>query len=407
MRIMKKLLLLGGSRYILPVIKKAHDLGIFVITCDYLPNNIAHKYSDKYCNVSIIEKDAVLEIAEENKIDGVMSFACDPGVVTASYIAEKMNLPFQSSYEATKILQDKGLFRKFLEDNGFNVPHSKRYLDKKKPFDDLDYFNWPVIVKPVDSAGSKGISKVDNPNNIELAIDFAVNSSINGSFIIEDFIEFDGFHSSTDAFVVDGKLEFMTYSDHLFDKKAANPYTPVGIIWPSTMKECNQKYLTSELQRLVNLLNLKTGIYNIETCVGTDGKPYIMEVSPRGGGCKMAEIQDMAYNENLVENEIRKSVGMPLKNISHNICDGHWCEMVIHSDVKDLKMFKDIYLDPEIKNNYVKLLDVSVTQGEIVHPFTGANMALGNIFLRADTRQELENIVSTSDKWLNIIYDNK
>ena len=140
MRIMKKLLLLGGSRYILPVIKKAHDLGIFVITCDYLPNNIAHKYSDKYCNVSIIEKDAVLKIAEENKIDGVMSFACDPGVVTASYIAEKMNLPFQSSYEATKILQDKGLFRKFLEDNGFNVPHSKRYLDKKKPFDDLDYF---------------------------------------------------------------------------------------------------------------------------------------------------------------------------------------------------------------------------------------------------------------------------
>ena len=86
---MKKLLLLGGSRYILPVIKKAHELGIYVITCDYLPNNIAHKYSDRYCNVSIIEKDAVLKVAQENKIDGVMSFACDPGVVTASYVAEK------------------------------------------------------------------------------------------------------------------------------------------------------------------------------------------------------------------------------------------------------------------------------------------------------------------------------
>ena len=288
---MKKLLLLGGSRYILPVIKKAHELGIYVITCDYLPNNIAHKYSDRYCNVSIIEKDAVLKVAQENKIDGVMSFACDPGVVTASYVAEKMNLPFQASYESTQILQDKGCFRKYLEDNGFNVPHSKRYLDKEAPFDDVDYFNWPVIVKPVDSAGSKGVNRVEEPGELSKAVDEAIKSSINGAFIIEDFITFDGYHSSADPFVVDGMIKFMTYSDQLFDTEAANPYTPTKIIWPSSMKKCHQDYLTSEIQRLVDLLGLTTGIYNIETCVGIDGKPYIMEVSPRGGGCKIAEIQ--------------------------------------------------------------------------------------------------------------------
>ena len=80
---MKKLMILGGSRYALPVIKAAHDLGLYVITCDYLPDNIAHKYSDEYCNVSIIEKDLVLNVAKECNIDGIMSFACDPGVVTA------------------------------------------------------------------------------------------------------------------------------------------------------------------------------------------------------------------------------------------------------------------------------------------------------------------------------------
>ena len=69
---MKKLLLLGGSRYAIPVIETAHKLGIYVITCDYLPNNIAHKYSDEYCNISIIDKEATLEAARNLNIDGVM-----------------------------------------------------------------------------------------------------------------------------------------------------------------------------------------------------------------------------------------------------------------------------------------------------------------------------------------------
>ena len=86
---MKKLLLLGGAQYLLPVIEEAHKLGLYVITCDYLPDNIAHKHSDEYRNVSIIDKDAVLSTARELGIDGIMSFACDPGVVTAAYVAEK------------------------------------------------------------------------------------------------------------------------------------------------------------------------------------------------------------------------------------------------------------------------------------------------------------------------------
>ena len=89
---MKTLLLLGGSRYLLPVIREAKALGCRVITCDYLPDNIAHRYSDEYANVSIVDREAVLALARERKIDGVMSFACDPGVVTAAYVAEQLGL---------------------------------------------------------------------------------------------------------------------------------------------------------------------------------------------------------------------------------------------------------------------------------------------------------------------------
>jgi len=399
---MKKLLLLGGSNFIVPVIEMAHNLDIYVITCDYLPDNIAHKYSDEYYNVSIIDKEAVLSVAQKLNIDGIMAFACDPGVVTASYVAEKMGLPFQGSFESVSILQDKGLFRKFLQDNGFNTPCSKRYTDVREPFQDVGLFHWPVIVKPVDSAGSKGVTKVDTPEMLEGAISAALEYAHNGAFIIEDFLTFDGYHSSADLFTVDGKLVFATYSDQLFDPEAANQYTPAQIIWPSTMLPEHQAYLTRETQRLMDLLHMKTGIYNVESCVGVDGKPYLMEVSPRGGGCKIAEIQQRAMGVNLIENEIRSAMGMPLTEIAGTLCDGHWCEMVIHAKPGETGVFEKLEIDPQIEEKYVKLVAMSAVPGDVVKPFTGANMALGDMFLRFDTREDLNKVMSCSNEWMKI-----
>ena len=402
---MKKLLLLGGSRYLLPVIEVAHKLGLYVITCDYLPDNTAHKYSDEYCNISIIDKETVLECAEKLKIDGIMSFACDPGVVTAAYVAEKMGLPFQGSYKSTSILHDKGLFRKFLTDNGFNCPHSKSYSDINEPKNDIDFFDWPVIVKPVDSAGSKGVTKVNNPDELDNAIKIALENSHNGHFIIEDFITFDGYHSSADPFTVNGELKFVTYSDQLFDKEADNPYTPAFIIWPSTMKKENQDLLSKETQRLMKLLDMKTGIYNIETCVGINGKPYIMEVSPRGGGCKIAELQRMAFGIDEIENEVRSAIGLPLTDVHQTECDGFWCEMVVHAEPGKSGILKEIKIDSEIEKKYVKVVDITAKTGDKVLPFTGANMALGDMFLRFDSREELDSIMSKSREWLHIVLE--
>lgn len=229
---MKKLLLLGGSRYLLPVIKTAHELGLFVITCDYLPNNIAHRYSDKYINVSIVDKEAVLKVAQEHRIDGIMSFATDPGVVTAAYVAEKMGLPSCGSYESVSILQDKGRFRNFLSKNGFNVPNARSYDSIEEALQDIDYFNWPVIVKPVDSAGSKGVTRVDERISLRMAIEYSLSFSHCGEFIIEDFIEKKGCSSDSDCFSIDGKLLATTFSSQRFDLKADNPYAPMAYSCP-------------------------------------------------------------------------------------------------------------------------------------------------------------------------------
>lgn len=114
----KKLMLLGGIRYLLPVIEAAHEQGYYVITADYLPNNIAHRYSDEYVNVSIIDKEAVLKVAREKEIDGILSFGVDPGVVSASYVQTQMGIPSFGPFESVEILQNKDKFRTFLSENG-------------------------------------------------------------------------------------------------------------------------------------------------------------------------------------------------------------------------------------------------------------------------------------------------
>ena len=196
-------------------------------------------------------------------------------------------------------------------------------------------------------------------------------------------------------------MEFVSYSDQLFDPEADNPYTPAYIIWPSTMEQEHQDELTRETQRLADLLKLKTGIYNIESCVA-NGKPYLMEVSPRGGGCKIAELQKLAYGIDLIEAEIRNALGMPLNEVKQTECDGVWCEMVIHARPGQSGTFKQLKIDDEINEKYVKIIDMTAKEGDMVLPFTGANMSLGDMFLRFNSREELDDIMSKVNDWLEI-----
>ena len=399
----KKLMLLGGIRYLLPAIEAAHKHGIYVITVDYLPNNIAHKYSDEYHNVSILEKDKekVLALAKELKIDGILSYAVDPGVVAAAYVAEQMGLPFTCSYESACILQDKSRFRQFLADNGFNAPHAKGYVDAEDAIKDVDYFNWPVIVKPVDSAGSKGVSRVDDPKDLPKAIAHALEESHNGHFIVEDFLELDGYQSSADCFSVDGKLVYADYSDQLFDKDAANPYTPALEIWPSTMKQEHQDYLTSELQRLLTLLNCRTGLYNVESRLCKDGKPYIMEVSPRAGGNRIAELQRIGTGIDLIEAEVLKAVGEPLPyNIFMPQYDGCYVNNIAHS----LKAgtYQGISYDDTFKQNHVISEAIYPSIGDHVEAFHGANNAVGSIFLKFASREECDEKKAMLSEYIKI-----
>lgn len=399
---MKKLMLLGGMRYLVPVIEAAHKLGVYVITCDYLPNNIAHKYSDEYCNVSILEKDKVLEKAKELKIDGILSFACDPGVVTAAYVAEKMGLPSSGPYESVEILQNKGKFRKFLTENNFNVPVAKQYTDIETALNDTEMFNWPVIVKPTDSAGSKGVTKVEEKDKLKDAINYALKFSHSNEFIIEDFLEKVGDSSDCDSFSIDGKLKFVSFSAQKFDENCENPYTPAAFTWPASISKIHQEELTNEIQRLLTLLNMKSSIYNIETRECTNGKAYIMECSPRGGGNRLAEMVRYMTGVDMITNIVKVALGMETDNIKQKEIKDNWAEIILHSEKEGI--FEKLWISEEISSNIVEN-DLWIETGTHVGGFSGANEAIGTMVLKFDSEIQMNNVLNNQNNYIKVIVD--
>ena len=394
-------MLLGGLRYLKPVIDAAHKQGYYVITADYLPNNIAHKWSDEYCNVSIIDKEAVLKEAQRLKIDGIMSFACDPGVVAASYVQNKMGLPSFGPFESVEILQNKDKFRAFLAKNGFNAPQAKGFDSVEAAMQEIYWYPWPVIVKPTDAAGSKGVTRVDKAEDLKPALEYAMEHSISGHIIVEEFIDKQGSSSDTDSMSVNGKLVFTSFCAQRFDAEATNPYTPAAYSWPSTFTKEQEEYLTSEIQRLITLLNLRTVVYNIEVRVAPNGKPYIMELTPRGGGNRLCEMLRYATGVDMITAITRAMVGDPiLEPIEQKPYNGHWAEIILHADNDGV--FDHLEISKDLPAEIVEE-DLWVVKGDKVEGFEGANNAIGTLVLNFNSAEELEHAITHQREWLKVI----
>lgn len=396
----KKLMLLGGIRYLLPVIQAAHEQGYYVITADYLPDNIAHKYSDEYVNVSIIDKEAVLKVAREKEIDGIMSFGVDPGVVAASYVQEQMGLPSFGPHESVVILQNKDKFRQFLLENGFNVPWAYSFSSIDEAWENRRAFSYPLIVKPTDSAGSKGCTRVDFEKELQSALEYAIKYSISKHLIVEEFIEKKGCSSDTDSYAQDGKLKFVSYSSQHFDVNAINPYTPAAYSWPSTFTQEEEAYLTSEIQRLITLLKLKTAVFNIEVRVGTNGKPYIMELTPRGGGNRLCEMLRYATGVDMITAITRAMVCDEPAIIEQRPYNGHWAEIILHAD-KD-GVFRELQIAGSVQP-LVYEIDLWVTKGDQIKGFEGANDAIGTLVLRCETEEQMLDLIKNQTSWLKVV----
>jgi len=391
----KRVLFLGGAYAQVPIIQEAKDRGWYIITCDYLPGNPGHKLADEYYNVSTTDFQGVLELAKKVNPDFVIAYASDPAAPTAAYVSDKLGLP-GNTYNSVKLLSEKDLFRNFLLNNGFNTPRSVSIINEND-FENVRFLSFPIMIKPTDSSGSKGVAKIDNISQLSKAVKYAKSFSRNNRIIAEEYIESYGPQIHGDGFVIDGELIFHYLGDHHYNK-AINPFVPYSTTWPSIQEKHIISKIEEELNRAISLSGFKNGAINIEVRTTESGEIFIMEIGPRSGGNFVPQVVKYATNFDMINATLdfyeNKDVTIPKINAKYS------AYYVLHNDIDGI--LKRITISDEIQNK-IKEFHQYVKPGEKVNSFQGANAAIGVLLLIFSSQKEMDYYIKNMDRYVKVV----
>ena len=378
--------MLGGALAQIPAILKAKEMGLYVITCDYLPDNPGHKYADEYYNVSTTDKEAVLDLARNIGIDGVVCYASDPAAPTAAFVAEQLGLP-TSPYKSVNILSNKDLFRDFLRNNGFKTPKSISCGSLEEAIAKSAQLTYPVIVKPVDSSGSKGITKLERNEDLVACVKKAFGFSRCKRIIMEEFVESVGAPLAGDGFSVNGNLAFWAFADDYFDPTSKNPLAPVAELYPYSQPQNIQLKVIAEIQRLLTLLGMKNSAYNFEARIDKEGDVVLMEVGPRNGGNGIPIATKYATGVDMIEYTIKSALGDDCSDLSFCDVKGYWSTYMVHSNIGGRLI--EIQIDEEYSRKNLVDFATNYNPGDYIPVFDGSNGSLGTMISKFDSYEDM------------------
>ncbi len=400
---MKKILLLGGSDQQVIAIETAKRLGLYTILCDYLPDNPGQYVADKFYLVSTTDINKIMEVANEEKIDGVLAYASDPAAPTAAYVSEKLGLP-TNPFIAVETLCNKELFRNFLRENDFNPPIAKGYSSMDLLYSDKQMYTMPLIVKPVDSSGSKGISVVYDWNEIEKAVNYAINFSRKRRFIVEEYIEKKHrYLVGGDIFVLDGKIVIWGLLNCHRDVNV-NPLVPAGKSFPLYLDDDDIKHIKETLQALIQKLGIKFGALNVELIVDKQNNVRLLDVGPRSGGNMIPELLSMIFGLNIVEMTIKVAMGEKKIPCSTNQeKQDYYATYNLHTAQNG--RFQGIRISAEL-SPYIIRQCIYKSKGDNVEYFDNAAKAIGIIFMHFNTEDKMYFYLNNIDKYISIDVSN-
>lgn len=384
--IAKTILILGGSELQIPLIQAAKQLGLYVITCDYLPDNPGHTLSDKYINVSTTDKAAVLQVAIDHQVDSIASFASDPAIPTIGYVAEQLGLAGISA-KAAKIFSHKDLFRQALKQAGLKTPSF--FLTESAAIPLGLSLDRHYIVKPVDSSGSKGVRlSSGTQSNITECINYALSFSRSHKCIIEEYLE--GAQVHGDAFLQDGKLIAGYFGDQYFYTQS-DSFIPIATRWPTGHPDIYQQ-LKRQLEQLSAYTGYLNGPLNVEARLNSKNEVYLIELGARNGGNFVPLLQQRLTGFDYVEAQLKVSLGQRvIDDTPYQQNSGAYYVLHAHTDGIFAGIKIDKALEPFIF--YKKLFK---KEGEAVQQYCGSHTSIGVLLLAFPTiairDQQMDNI---------------
>ncbi|MFK7058786.1 ATP-grasp domain-containing protein [Flavobacterium oreochromis] len=272
---MKKLAVIGAGYLQLPLVLKAKKMGIEVHCFAWKDGAVCSEISDFFYPMSVVDKEEILKVCRQIKIDGILTIATDIAVPTISYIAEKLNL-ISNSYQSALQSTNKYLMRQAFKEAKCSIPKFVEVDSDKSDFK----LKYPLIVKPQDRSGSRGVCRVNNKEDLELAIQIALHESIVKSAIIEEYIE--GKEVSVESISWQGKHYILTITDKVTTNSPH--FVEIAHHQPTTFSLEIIEKIKKETLKSLDALQIKFGAGHTEIKITPEGEVYVIEIGARMGG---------------------------------------------------------------------------------------------------------------------------
>lgn len=384
----KKLAIIGASYLQEPLVRKAKEMGLYTICFAWAEGAVCSEVCDKFYDISIVEKEQILEICQKEKINGIATIASDVAAPTVAYIAERMGL-VGNSYEVAVRANNKYLMREALNKGGcpslvYHVVKDMKSVDELKyikfredggPMDD-----W--IVKPTDRSGSLCINHVHNLEELSKAIQSAIEVSFKKEAIVEEFIK--GREFSVEGLSYKGRHEIIQITDKVTEEEH---FIEIAHHQPSNLTSNIQEEIKKVVCQSLRTLGITNGASHTELKVTTDGKIKIIEIGARmGGGFIGSDLVQLSTGFDYVHAVIEIALGVfdwsnfeNIKKTPFNKCSG------VYFLIPQTKFILPYLLHPE---KYPFVVKAALTNPDI--PDTNSEGGRSGYFIyQSDKRIEL------------------
>ncbi len=298
-----KLAIIGASYLQLPLIKRAKEMGVETHVFAWEKGAVGKDEADYFYPISIVEREQILDKCREVNIDGITSVASDLAIITVNTIANKLGLT-GNSLQSTRLTTNKFLMRERLRGSGIRCPGFKK-VSGTGDLGEVD-LTYPLIVKPTDRSGSRGVTKVENSDELTPAVERALSESHSNEAIIEEFIE--GREISVEMISWKGDHRFLVTTDKI---TSGPPYfVEMEHHEPASLNGKLEKELVTEVKRALTALNVENGASHNEIIITPGNEFYIVEVGARMGGDHIgSKLVNLATGYDYLKGVIEVSLG--------------------------------------------------------------------------------------------------
>lgn len=385
---MKKILILGASIYQVPLIKTAKRLGFYTIVASIPGEYPGFALADKVYYINTVDKEAILKVSQDEKIDGICTTGTDVAVATIGYVCERMNLAGVSE-EAAVRATDKAKMKEAFQTQNVSAAKFKKVHNLDEVYAAADEIGLPVVVKRVDSSGSRGITIVKEKEGLAQAFEDAISRSYKDYALVEEMLG--GTEIGVDGVVQNGKLIFLAPHEK-FVYRSEKITIPAGHGFPYRGSQIVLREIEIQMQRAVKALGLDNCSVNADVFVDGD-KVYIIEMGGRTGATCIPELISMYHGFDFYEKILQNALGVPLDFTPEK--DGVPCmAKLLMSPVNGTITGINEKRLASIRCSG-NLVDLDFPVGHAVEAMENGTTRIGHVVARADSVEELDEIVSS------------